>query len=146
MSMNMFFRAFTPQELDKMDADHALIDKWVWEDETYSLATDVETAWDVLNTILGGVGFPDYPYLDDVLSNGGVLMSAEVVKDHAQQLSNWTREQVLEGLRNLDAETDLYHLEVFQEDEDYLLEQFDRLVAFYQEAAEKGLGAVSYPA
>jgi hypothetical protein len=26
------------------------------------------------------------------------------------------------------------------------LEQFDRLVAFYQEAAEKGLGAVSYPA
>jgi hypothetical protein len=144
--MNMFFRAFTPQELDKMDADHALIDKWVWEDETYSVATDVETAWDVLNTILDGVGFPDYPYLDDVLSNGGVLMSAEVVKDHAQQLSNWTREQVLEGLRNLDAETDLYHLEVFQDDEDYLLEQFDRLVAFYQEAAEKGLGAVSYPA
>jgi hypothetical protein len=144
--MNMFFRAFTQQELDKMDADHLLIDKWIWEDETYSVATDVETAWDVLNTILGGVGFPDYPYIDDVLSNGCVLMSAEIVKDHAQKLSNWTREQVLEGLRNLDAESDLYRLELFQEDEDYLLEQFDRLVAFYQEAAEKGLGAVSYPA
>jgi hypothetical protein len=144
--MNMFFRAFTQQELDKMDADHLLIDKWIWEDETYSVATDVETAWDVLNTILGGVGFPDYPYIDDVLSNGCVLMSAEIVKDHAQKLSNWTREQVLEGLRNLDAESDLYRLELFQEDEDYLLEQFDRLVAFYQEAAEKGWGAVSYPA
>jgi methyl coenzyme M reductase alpha subunit len=106
----------------------------------------VETAWDVLSTILGGVGFLDYPYLDDVLSNGCVLMSVEVVKDHAQKLSNWTREQVLERLRNADAETDLYHLEVFQEDEDYLLAQFDRLVTFYQEAAEKGLGAVSYPA
>ncbi|MDO9212249.1 MAG: DUF1877 family protein [Methylococcales bacterium] len=146
MSMNMFFRAFTPQELDKMDADHLLIDQWIWEDETYSLATDVETAWDVLNVILGGVGFPDYPYLDDVLSNGCVLMSAEVVKDHAQKLSDWTREQVLEGLRNLDADTDLYHLEIFQEDEDYLLAQFDRLGIFYREAAEKGLGAVSYPA
>jgi methyl coenzyme M reductase alpha subunit len=144
--MNMFFRAFTQQELDKMDADHLLIDKWIWEDETYSVATDVETAWDVLNTILGGVGFPDYPYIDDVLSNGCVLMSAEIVKDHAQKLSNWTREQVLEGLRNLDAESDLYRLELFQEDEGYLLEQFDRLVAFYQEAAEKGWGAVSYPA
>jgi hypothetical protein len=144
--MNMFFRAFTQQELDKMDVNHVLIDKWIWEDETYSLATDVETAWDVLSTILGGVGFLDYPYLDDVLSNGCVLMSVEVVKDHAQKLSNWTREQVLERLRNADAETDLYHLEVFQEDEDYLLAQFDRLVTFYQEAAEKGLGAVSYPA
>jgi hypothetical protein len=144
--MNMFFQAFTQQEIDAMDKDNALIDEWIWENPRYSAATDVETAWDILMTLLGGVGFPDGSYIDDVLSNGCSLISADSVKDQAQKLSNWTPEKVLVGLRSLANTEDLYHLKFFQENEDSLLEQFDKLVAFYKEAAEKELGVTFYPA
>ena len=51
----------------------------------------------------------------------------------------------MEGLKNIE-DSDAYHLEVFQDEEDYLLEQFEKMVAFYKEAAEKGWGAISYAA
>ncbi|MDD5275670.1 MAG: DUF1877 family protein [Methylovulum sp.] len=145
MSMNLFFRAFTQQEIDDMGKDHTLIDRWV-EDEKYSVETDIETAWDVLKEILDGVGILIGEQIDDALFNGCALISSDTVKDQAQKLADWTHEQVVEGLRNLDEDEDLYHLDLFQEDEEYLLEQFDCLVAFYKEAAEKGLGALSYAA
>lgn len=145
MSMNLFFRAFTQQEIDAMEEDHDLIDEWV-ENEQYSLETDVETAWDVLTAILDGAGFPEGEYVDDALYNGCSLISTKLVKSQAKKLSGWTHEKVLEGLRNLDESDGLYHLEVFQRYEKSLLDQFDCLVAFYKEAAEKGLAALSYAA
>jgi hypothetical protein len=56
------------------------------------------------------------------------------------------REKVLQHLQDINQAADLYHLDVFRDDEEYLLEQFEKMAAFYQEAAEKGLAAISYAA
>ncbi len=144
MSMNLFFMAYTQKELDEMDENHKLIDESV-DSESYLFSTDVETAWDVLRSILGGVGIEVGKGIDDALFNGCTLISSEQVKAHAQELSKWSREKVLEGLHNIE-DLDAYHLEVFQDEEEYFLEQFEKMVAFYKKAAEKGLGAISYAA
>jgi hypothetical protein len=146
MSMNLFFRAFTQQEIDAMDKDNALIDQWVLKDKKYSAGMDVETAWDVLNNILGGAGILVGKDVGNALFNGCALISAEEVKEQALKLSGWTQEQVLVRLQSLDEGADIYHLEVYQEEEDDLLEQFDKLVTFYKDAAEKGWAALSYAA
>ncbi|GAB6140146.1 hypothetical protein JCM14076_08750 [Methylosoma difficile] len=146
MSMNIFFRAFTQPEIEAMMNDNHLIDQWVLEENKYSLNTDVETAWDVLAAILDGVGFWIGVEVDNALFNGCNLISAAEVQTTAAKLAEWTHEQVMEGLRGLSDDADLYHFEVFQDDDEYLLEQFDCLQSFYKEAAEKGLGALSYAA
>ena len=145
MSMNMFFVACTQEELDDMNENHELIDQLV-EAESYSFSTDVETAWDVLREILGGIGIEAGEFIDDALFNGCFLISSDEVKAEADKLSQWSKEQVSEGLQNLNEDSDLYHLEVFQDESEYLLEQFEKMAAFYKEAAEKGLGAISYAA
>ncbi|MGR9013613.1 MAG: DUF1877 family protein [Gammaproteobacteria bacterium] len=144
MSMNLFFKAFSQQEINDMAKDHSLIDSWV-EEEKYSLETDVESAWDVLAAILDGAGILVGKRIDDALYNGCSLVSVNAVKEQAQKLSSWTHEQVLERLQNLDEDDDLYHFDIYQENEEYLLEKFDCLTGFYKEAAEKGLGALHYP-
>ena len=73
-------------------------------------------------------------FVDEALFNGCSLVTSDEVKAHAQKLAQWTTNQVLEGLRN-SVDPEAYHLEVFQDDENYLIEQFEKLVAFYQEAA-----------
>jgi hypothetical protein len=145
MSMNLFFRAFTAPEIEAMEKDHSLIDPLV-EGEKYSLATDIETAWDVLQEVLGGVGILVGNPIDDALFNGCTLISAAEVKHESQKLSRWTHEQVVARLQKLNKNADIYHLELYQEDEESLLTEFDCLVAFYQEAAEKNLGVLSYAA
>jgi len=144
MSMNLFFKAFSQQEIDDMAKDHSLTDKWV-EEEKYALETDVEGAWDVLAAILDGAGILVGKRIDDALYNDCSLISANTVKEQAQKLSGWTHEQVLERLQNL-GDDDLYNLDIYQENEEYLLEKFDCLTRFYKEAAEKGLAVLSYPA
>jgi hypothetical protein len=129
-----------------MDKDNALIDQWVLKDKKYSAGMDVETAWDVLNNILGGAGILVGKDVGNALFNGCALISAEEVKEQALKLSGWTQEQVLVRLQSLDEGADIYHLEVYQEEEDDLLEQFDKLVTFYKDAAEKGWAALSYAA
>ncbi len=145
MSMNLFFRAFTEQQINEMKKNHTLIDKWV-DERCFSIETDIETAWDVLGNILNGTGIWVGERVDNALYNGCELISAEQVKTQAQQLNKWTHEQILEKLHNLNEESDLYHLEIFQEDEEYLLEQFDKLVDFYQQADQQNLAALSYHA
>lgn len=145
MSMNLFFVACTQNELDEMKENHKLIDKLV-ESESYEFATDVETAWDVLISILGGVGVEVGESVDDALFNGCSLISSDEVKVQAEELSKWSKEKVLECLQSISEDSDLYHLEVFQDEEESLLEQFEKMVAFYKEAAEKRLGAISYAA
>ena len=145
MSMNLFFLAYTQQQIDEIDKNHKLIDESLQE-EKFSFRTDVETAWDVLREILGGIGVEAGQFIDNALFNGCWLISSDEVKIQAEALSKWSREKVLARLKDLDQTSDLYHLEVFQNEEEYLLEQFEKMAAFYKEAAEKGLGAISYAA
>lgn len=144
MSMNLFFVACTQKELDEMEENHELIDQCV-ESESYAFSIAVETAWDVLRSILRGVGIEVGEGIDGALFNGCTLISSEEVKEQALALSKWSKEQVLEGLRNIE-NSETYHLEVFQNEEEYLLKQFEKMVAFYKEAAERDLGAISYAA
>ncbi|CAG1020204.1 hypothetical protein DOJK_00173 [Patescibacteria group bacterium] len=159
MSMNFFLKAFTQQDIEAMvqsierdkDDDNYeeqdLIDEWVWGDNSrYLIEEDVETAWDVLENILDGAGFQISSFVEFALSNGCSIVHADLVKQQAEKLSHWTKAQVLEKLRNLDPAADLYHQRPWQENENWLLEQFDKLAAFYQEAAEKNLGVVFYVA
>ncbi len=141
MSMNMFFRAFTQEEIEAMTKDHALIDQLV-EDEKYVIDTDVETAWDVLREILSGAGILAGEAVDDALFNGCMLISAKEVQREAQALASWSHEQVLARLADVSEEA--YHGDIFRGEPGDLLEQFDALVRFYQEASEKGLAALSY--
>lgn len=143
MSMNLFFRAFTQAEIDAMAHDTHLIDAWV-EAENYALAADIETAWDVLATVLGGTGILVGKQIDNALFNGCMLISAAAVKQQAEHLSQWTHAEVLAQLRNVDDDADLYHIDYYREEEDDLLAQFDSLAAFYKTAAAQGLAALSY--
>ncbi len=144
MSMNLFLLGGSQEDINKMAANPTLIDEWV-SAKAYALSTDVETAWDVLRSILGGVGIEVGDFVDEVLFNGCSLVNSDEVKAQAHKLAQWTTDQVLEGLRN-SVDPEAYHLEVFQDDEDYLIEQFEKLVAFYQEAAGKGLASITYAA
>ena len=145
MSMNLFFLAYPQEQLDEMANNPALIDKAV-EAENACFSSDVETAWDVLRETLGGIGIEAGEFIDNALFNGCCLISSATVKTQAEALSNWSPEKVLAGLRHIDQDMDLYRLKLFKNDEEYFLEQFEKMAAFYKEAAEKGLGAVSYAA
>ncbi|MGZ8216594.1 DUF1877 family protein [Methylomagnum sp.] len=167
MSMNAFFKAFTQEEIDAMAEDaeqrgdeltgesDSLIDRWVLGDEEaddadeekYAFSTDIENAWDILDKLLEGAGLNgEGTRVDNALYNGCILISSDEVKKHTQELSQWTEAMVLERLQNLDEDADIYHIEFFKEEdgEEALLENFNNLVEFYTEAAERGLGAVFY--
>ena len=151
MGMNLFLKAFTQEDVNAMEQDHDLIDEWVWDEgdeETsrYLLETDLETAWDVLDHILEGTGSHFNSSVDFALSNGCNFVYADLVKQQAEKLAQYTREQVLERLRNLSPDADLYHQESWQEEPEWLLEEFDKLVKFYQEAADKNLAVIFYAA
>lgn len=125
-----------------MAANPALIDEWV-NSKAHVLSTDVETAWDVLRIILGGAGIEVGDFVESALFNGCNLVTREDVKAQALKLAQWTPQQVLDGLRSI-SDPEAYHLEVFQDDEDYLIEQFEKMQAFYNEAAQKDLGVLTY--
>jgi hypothetical protein len=146
MSMNLFFQAFSPEDAQAMTKNHDLVESWVEDQSRCKFHTDVGTAWDILNTILGGVGIHSSVLLDEVLLNGCELVSAELVKSHAHSLAGWTHDKVLQGLLNLAEDDDAYHLEIFLEQQDQLLEEFDKLVAFYRDAAAQGLAVIHYAA
>ncbi|MFO1367381.1 MAG: hypothetical protein U1F46_00180 [Marinagarivorans sp.] len=54
-------------------------------------------------------------------------------------------QQLLEGLRTI-GDRATYHLAVYQVDAEDLIKQFEKLLAFYREAAGKGLAAITYAA
>lgn len=146
MSMNMFFQAFAPKDLEAMREDHDLIDKWVEGEERCTASVDVDTAWDVLRHILDETGFRSDGVADGVLSNGCDFVSPELVKEQAKELSTWSRARVREALRAIDEDAGLYHQAVYQHEEGDLIDQYDVLSAFFQEAAERGDGALFYGA
>ncbi len=146
MSMNYFFAAFPQDMIDAMEEDNSLIDKYVFEDHAAMETTDVGTAWDVLSHVLKGAGFHAGDFVEDTLSNGGFLMSADELKSQANLLKRYSRDELFAKVTNISDSADLYWLDFYKDDEDTLLEEFDKLIAFYQTAAEKNLGAVHYPA
>jgi len=144
MSMNLFFQAFAPKDLEAMREDPSLIDGWVEGESRCTASIDVETAWDVLKHILDDIGFHSDDAIGDVLSNGCEFVSPALVREQAKALSTWTHAAVLEALRAIDEDEGLYHQAVYQDQEDDLLAQFDMLSAFFREAAARGDGALYY--
>jgi hypothetical protein len=144
MSMSGFFIAFTQDEIDAMTENHSLIDEWIFEDEKFAFSTDVDNAWYVLSEVLDGDGFHVGEHVENALSMGCFLVSAEDTQNQVENLSRWTHDEILENLRNLDEDADLYRLDRYKENEEMLLNEFDKLVAFYKQAAAKNLGVVHY--
>lgn len=146
MSMAGFFQAVPANDIGAFAADHALIDAKLWgnREQNAVLAIDVETAWDVLNALVGEIGLGLGIFVENAMSNGCVLISAQTVQSQAQRMAHFTHEILLQKLEALSDDTDLYHFAVYQDDPDYLLEQFVKLQAFYQQAAAQNLGVVAY--
>ena len=134
------------KDLEAMREDQDLIDKWVEGEERCTASIDVDTAWDVLRHILDEVGFRSDGVADGVLSNGCDFVSPELVKEQAKELATWSRARVREALRAIDEDAGLYHQAVYQREEGDLIDQYDELSAFFQEAAERGDGALFYGA
>jgi len=146
MSMNLFLRAFSTEDLAAMRQDHALVDDWISDEQRSIVATDVGTAWDVLNKLLSGTGLRSDEFLDDVLFNGCELIDADTVKQYSTQLSDWSHERLLKGLQEFDPADEAYHLELFRDEEQDLVVEFDKLIAFYREASAKNLAVLHYAA
>jgi hypothetical protein len=146
MSMNLFFQAFTNEDIKAMEQDQTLVDQWVEDESRCLFSTDVGTAWDILNKLLVGSGIRSNKFFAEVLWNGCEVVEPELVKEHAEHLSQWTHERLLESLRGLGEDDDAYHFEHFQDEEHDLLKEFDKLVAFYREAASQGLAVIHYAA
>jgi hypothetical protein len=146
MSMNLFLQAFSTEDVAAMKQDHALVDDWISDEQRCIVATDIGTAWDVLNKLLSGTGFRGDEFLDDVLFNGCELIDTDTVRQYSAQLSGWSHERLLKGLRDFNPANEAYHLEFFRDEEQDLVVEFDKLVAFYREAAAKNLGVLHYAA
>jgi hypothetical protein len=68
------------------------------------------------------------------------------MKQYSAQLSGWSHERLLKGLRDLNPADEAYHLEYFRDEEQDLVIEFDKLVAFYRDAASKNLAVLHYAA
>jgi hypothetical protein len=148
MSMNFFFKAFEAADLAAMQQDPALIDTWVSQERKFSAEMDVGTAWDVMQTALQGAGFECDAHADEALFNGAMLAGPASVAQQAQALAAWTPERFLEAVAELGVDTDLYHAEVWMDEDspEELQAYFTQLQAFYAEAAAKQQGLVMYVA
>jgi len=167
MSMNGFFKEFPIDLCNSMLKDNTLIERYIvggprrsvglvdsqtiisalaWDEPKSVASTDVATAWDVLQNVLGQAGFSYDVKVDNVLSNGCVFISPRKVIEHSQNLSSWTHEKFIDALKTLD-DDEIYHLDVFNDDDigqEDLLDHFEKLVRFYAEAAKRKNGAVFY--
>lgn len=142
MSMNGFLRAFPPSQMNIMKNDKDSIRRLLYEDQMFLFEADVGSAWHVLIAVLDGDGFYAGEQVTDVLSTGAILLAADEVKAEAEKLAARTHGEVIKNLRALNADSELYHLDVFKENEQELLVKFDVLSAFFQRAAAHGLTAV----
>ncbi len=146
MSMSLFFKAVTPQDMAVLLRQPSFIDAWIENDTHAVLATDIGTAWSVLNHLLAGVGIDSDCFIDDVLFNGCSIIAADVVQKYAVQLAAWSSAQLLEQFNQLQPEDDFYHLDCFREEPQNLIIEFHKLVAFYQDAAAQQLAVIHYAA
>ena len=146
MSMNLFLRSFAAEQIAVMTDDHSLIDAWILEERRYAESMDIETAWDVLNHVLSGAGFASDVEVDDVLFNGCSILSPALVKTQAKALLDWSDERVVAALTALDVDADIYHLDIWQDDDgrDDLLEHFAQFREFFLSASRNDWGIVTY--
>lgn len=146
MSMNLFFQAFSNEDIEAMRNDHSVVDDWASEDGRAVIAIDIGDSWDILNKILAGTGFGSDDFMDDVLFNGCEVILSGTVKQYADKLANWNGDRVLAAFRQLAPDDDSYHIDCFRDDEESLVEEFEKLLAFYQQASQAGLGVIHYAA
>lgn len=121
-----------------------MIDQWIFEEEKFNDSTDVGNAWHVLAEVLDGDGFCIGEPITEALSMGGFLATVEDVAEHSERLAEWTHEQVLEAMRDLDDKADLYRLGFYKRNKGLLLQELDQLKAFYKQSADEKLGIVHY--
>lgn len=155
MSMNGQFWAFSQQEIDAMEADNALIDKWISE-KKYAYVVDLGTIWDVLRWAIQDCYFflNDELFVSHALSYGCFLISKELVEGEAkhshsfdEDVLRYLQEGVEDWIKGGEGEGDLYREKLFFNEfkagnYEELKEKISELEAFYKKAAEKGLGAV----
>lgn len=144
MSMHVTFCAFSDADLEAMQRDHALVDRWVWEEKRCAFSVDLEQGWDALRQLLGGAGFRSSAFLDDVLSNGAELVPAAMVREQAAAIAAHTASGIRGGIDGLPEET--YHIDGIREEPEDLVGEFEALAGFYRQAGEQGLGALYYAA
>lgn len=142
MSMNGFLRAFPPSQMSIMKNDKASIERLIHEEQMFLFESDVGDAWHVLIAVLDGDGFYAGEQITDVMTTGAILLTADEVKAEAAKLAVRTHAGIIKSLRELSADSDLYHLQGFKENEAALLVQFDALAAFFKKAAAHSLTAV----
>lgn len=144
MSLNGGFKAFSPEDIQAMNADRSLIDAWAFDNDRVKLKADVDGAWDVLQTVLRGAGFSGGELVTDALSMGCFIMSPEEVNEQVDALSRFSPSDVETRVDALDPTAEIYRLELYRVNKRSVLDAFDRLVDFYRQAASQGLGAISY--
>lgn len=142
MSMNGFLRAFPPSQMNIMKNDKTSIERLIHEEQMFLFEADVGDAWHVLIGVLDGDGFYAGEQITDVMTTGAILLTTDEVKEEAAKLAARTHAGIIKNLRELSADSELYHLQGFKENEAALLAQFDVLAAFFKKAAAHGLTAV----
>jgi hypothetical protein len=148
MSMNFFFKAFRPDQIEAMLNDNKLIDAWILQNKAFMDSMDVETAWHVLQTVLNGDGFDGETVIDEALFNGCLIASPDSVLRQAKGLGCWSSERLLASVAMIDPESDLYHAEIWADEDSQqeLLDHFNNLKDFFSRAADHGWGIVLYAA
>ncbi len=139
--MATHYRAFKQEHSEAMLKDADLIDKY-WDD--YCDTACDEGAGDVITSILKEVKFwSGYDCSEVVDEMGATLQSPEHIKsilDSYEQL-NLSNEEIVERLNNLE---DAYHIESYQEEPEFLIEELEALMSFYKKAHDNNWGIIYY--
>lgn len=143
MSMSFFYKAYPAGLLSSQPDDQ--IDDLVRQHPALDELC-LETAWDVLREALQGCGFASRRQFDDAMSNGCMLIDAELVADQAKLFTFWNEDRLVGALSQVSE--DAYHAESWLTESlrPELLGHFRALKAFFSRAAAAGHEVLLYPA
>jgi hypothetical protein len=131
--MKGIFLAFSQQDIEEMNQENSLILTFK-DNGKYKFSADIEDAWDIFPQMFDDI-FSTGIYIEEkeLPLNGCNLFSTDNVNQATKELSKWTHESVLKAFQNIKKE---------DYDEAWLLKQFDKMVVFFQDAHNQGLGCV----
>jgi hypothetical protein len=135
------FLAFSQQDIEEMKQDNNLILTFN-DDEKYKFFADIEDAWDIIPEMFDDIFSKETNiYIEELPLSGCNLFSTDNVKQATKGLSKWTHESVLKAFQDIKKGI---IFDSFKKDdgEVRLLEQFDTMVVFFQDAHNQGLGCV----
>lgn len=143
--MNGIFLAFSQQDIDEMEQENSLILTFK-DDEKYKFFADIEDAWYILPKMFDDIFSTGIHIKDEELpDNGCILFSTDNVNQATKELSKWTHESVLKAFQDIEKKEGL--ISIFEslrgdDGKKRLLQQFDKLIAFFKKAEEQSFGAV----